>query len=84
MDIHVRHPGLLTDIFGEEEAGTTLGNLRTQRLRTTNDDSLNERIVKRGDVAGLARYANYEYDNLNLAPREDGKSNLHIVEQCPR
>lgn len=84
MDIHVRHPGLLTDIFGDEKVGTTLGDLRAKRLKTTTDDMLNERIVSRGDVAGLARFANYAFDNNNLAPREDGKSNLHIVTECPR
>lgn len=84
MEIHVRHPGLLTDIFGDEESGTTIGNLRTKRLRVTSDDFLNERIASKGDVTGLARYANYEYDKKNLAPREDGVSNLHIVAECPR
>lgn len=80
----MRHPGLLTDIFGDEQVGTTLGDLRAKRLKTTSDDMLNERIVSKGDVAGLARFANYDYDNNNLAPREDGKSNLHIVGECPR
>lgn len=84
MEIHVRHPGLLTDIFGDEKVGTTLGDLRAKRLKTTDDDELNARIVSKGDVAGLARFANYDYDNNNFAPREDGKSNLHIVAECPR
>lgn len=79
----MRHPGLLSDIFGDSVTGT-LGDLRTKRLKTTNDDLLNERIVAKGDVAGLARYANYEFDNNNLAPREDGAYNLHIVAECPR
>jgi hypothetical protein len=84
LDIHVRHPGLLTDIFGDETTNTTVGNLRATRLRTTDDDNLNERITAKGDVAGLARYANYDYDNHNVTPRADGKSNLHIVGECPR
>jgi hypothetical protein len=84
LDIHVRHPGLLTDIFGDEQTNTTIGDLRARRLRTTDDDALNERIVSKGDVAGLARYANYDYDNHNVTPRADGKSNLHLVGECPR
>lgn len=84
LNIHVRHPGLLTDIFGEEPVGTTIGNLRTDRLQTTTNDFLNERIVLRGNVAGLTRYANYAYDEHKLTTREDGKSNLHIVAECPR
>lgn len=83
-DIHVRHPGLLTDIFGDARAGTTIGNLRTKRLKLTSDDFLNDRIASAGDVAGLVRYANYDDDNKNLAPRADGKKNLHIVGECPR
>lgn len=84
LDIHVRHPGLLTDIFGEEPVGTTIGNLRIKRLQATTDDFLNERIALKGDVAGLARYANYASDDNKLSAREDGKSNLHIVAECPR
>ncbi|CRK95266.1 CLUMA_CG008909, isoform A [Clunio marinus] len=84
LDVHVRHPGLLTDIFGDAPFGTTIGNLRTRRLKTTSDDFLNERIVSRGDVAGLTRFSNYDYDNKNLEPREDGASNLHVVAECPR
>jgi hypothetical protein len=84
LDIHVRHPGLLTDIFGDAKSGTTIGNLRTKRLKVTTDDFLNERIVSAGDVAGLARYANYDYDSKNLAPRADGENNLHVVGECPR
>lgn len=84
LDIHVRHPGLLTDIFGDAQVGTSIGNLRAERLQTTIDDLLNERIVSKGDVAGLARYANYAFDNNQLTPRDDGKTNLHIVAECPR
>lgn len=74
----------MTDIFGDAPVGTTIGNLRTQRLVVTDDDFLNERIVSHGDVAGLARYANNDYDNKDLAPREDGAKSLHVVAECPR
>lgn len=80
----MRHPGLLTDIFGDEGVGTTIGNLRTERLKVTSDDFLNKRIATKGDVAGLTRLANYVHDSNSLMPREDGMKSLHIVEECPR
>jgi hypothetical protein len=83
LKIHVRHPGLLTDIFGDGRDGSTVSNLR-RRLRVSNDNFLNQRIVTKGDIASLERFANYEFENNKLLPREDGKSNLHLVAECPR
>lgn len=83
LEIHVRHPGLITDIFGDGKGDSTVAQLK-KRLRVSNDDFLNERIVKRGDIASLERYANYDSENNKLIPRADGISNLHLVEQCPR
>lgn len=80
----MRHPGLLTDIFGDEKVGTTIGNLRMTRLKATGDDFLNKRIASKGDVAGLARLANHAFENSQLTPREDGMNNLHFVAECPR
>jgi hypothetical protein len=84
LEIHVRHPGLVTDIFGDGRDKSTVANLK-QRLRVSSDDFLNRRIVERGGLASLERYANYDSENNKFVPREeDGRSNLHLVEQCPR
>lgn len=83
LEIHVRHPGLLTDIFGDGRDKSIVSNLRSH-LRVSGDDFLNKRIVTKGDIAALERYANYEFENNKLVPREDGTSNLHLVAECPR
>lgn len=83
LEIHVRHAGLVTDIFGHEDDETTLGKLR-KRLIVSSDDFLNQRIVTSGNIAALERYANYEFENNKLVPRADGISNLHLVAECPR
>ena len=83
LEIHVRHPGLLTDIFGDGKDKSTVSDLR-RHLRVSNDDFLNLRIVNKGGIASLERYANYEFENNKLVPREDGTSKLHLVAECPR
>jgi hypothetical protein len=83
LEISVRHPGLITDIFGDELPGTKLGNLRT-RLRKTDDDLLNVRISGKGDVAGLERYSGFQYNKIGLRLRTDGVSFIHLVKECPR
>lgn len=83
LEIHVRHAGLVTDIFGDDKDESTVGNLR-RRLTISSDDFLNHRIASSGGIAALERYANYEFENNKLVPREDGISNLHLVAQCPR
>lgn len=80
----MRHPGLLTDIFGDEPFGTVIGNLRAERLVSTTDDQLNKRIAKYGDVAGLVRLANYAFINNELPPTEKRMNSLHFVAECPR
>jgi hypothetical protein len=84
MEIHVRHPGLVTDIFGDgRDKSSTVESLRS-RLRISSDDFLHQRIVKKGDIAALKRYSNYDLEESKLALREDGTSNLHLVAECPR
>lgn len=83
LEIHVRHPGLLTDIFGDEKSGSPLGNLKKQ-LKTSEDDFLNERTAYKGDIASLDRLADMPYQTNKLVPRTDGKSLLHLVKECPR
>jgi hypothetical protein len=83
LEIYVRHAGLLDDIFGDEPTGTTLGDLKTHRLKLTNDSDLNARIVAYGNVAGLGRSENFDFDNLQVS-KDDGKYNLHFGAECPR
>ena len=83
LEIHVRHPGLLTDIFGDEKPGSPLGNLKKQ-LKTSDDDLLNERVAYKGDIAALDRLADMPYQTNKLTPRNDGKTLLHLVKECPR
>lgn len=83
LEIHVRHPGLLTDIFGDGKDKSTVSDLR-RHLRVSSDDFLNQKIVTGGAIAALERYENYEFENNKLVPRDDGTSNLHLVAECPR
>ena len=83
LEIHVRHPGLLTDIFGDEKPGSPLGDLK-KRLKTSDNDFLDERVAYKGGIAALDRLADMTYQTNKLIPRNDGKSLLHLVKECPR
>lgn len=84
MTIFARHAGLLDDIFGDEVAGTLLGDLKT-RLRVTSESDLNKRIASKGDAASLGRIENMEFENIQFSTlRDDGFYDLHFGIQCPR
>lgn len=83
LPIVIVHLGLIVDVFGDEQPGSHLGNLRAKMKPDLKDETLMERIAASGKMAGLERELAMPKIHQEYV-RNDGSSYLHTVSECPR
>lgn len=83
IPIVVTHLGLIVDVFGDEEPGSYLGNLRAKLQPSSMDETLMNKVAADGRMAALERRLAMEQISLQYI-RSDGSSFLYTIPECPR
>uniref|UniRef100_A0A182P0W2 Ionotropic glutamate receptor L-glutamate and glycine-binding domain-containing protein n=1 Tax=Anopheles epiroticus TaxID=199890 RepID=A0A182P0W2_9DIPT len=83
LPISVTAPALIVDVFGTEQPGSTIGNLKQRLVLQTVPNRTASFGVLGGRTAGLIR----NQDFLRLSTKHlaaDGTTRLHRLRECPR